>query len=97
MKRTIFVLLLAVTLFSGCAKRTFYLKIAPPENRTEIRSERPGIKFVWVDGHWQWNRKKENYVWIPGHWIKKKEGKIWIHGDWHRTRRGWVWVKSYWK
>ncbi|MDP8204020.1 MAG: hypothetical protein P9L95_05760 [Candidatus Tenebribacter mawsonii] len=97
MKKAIFGILLTMVLFSGCAKKTLYIKIAPPRNKTEIRSERPGIKHVWVDGYWQWHRKKENYVWVPGSWIKKKEGKIWIRGSWERTRRGWKWVKSYWK
>ena len=97
MKRTIFALFIAITLFSGCAKKTIYIKIAPPRNKTEIRLEQPSPKHIWVEGHWQWSRKKDDYVWIPGYWIKKKDGKIWIRGSWERTRRGWVWVKSYWK
>ena len=97
MKKTLIVLILTVILFSGCARKTVYIKIAPPERKTEIRIERPGINHIWVEGHWRWNRNKDTYKWIPGHWIKKKSGKIWIHGGWERTRRGWMWIESYWK
>lgn len=97
MRKTIFAMLLMVILFSGCAKKTIYIKIAPPSNKTEIRSERPGVKHIWVEGHWQWNRKLQHYEWVSGHWIKKKDGRIWIRGSWDRTRRGWLWIESYWK
>lgn len=97
MKQTILALFLGLILLNGCAKRTIYLKIAPPRRKTEIRSERPDINYIWVEGHWQWNRRKEKFIWLPGHWIKKKDGRIWISGSWERTRRGWVWSESYWK
>ncbi len=97
MKKTLIVLLLTIILLGGCARKTVYIKIAPPERKTEIRTESPGIRYLWVEGYWQWNRNRSNYKWIPGRWIKKKSGKIWIHGGWERTRRGWIWVESYWK
>ena len=97
MKKTLFALLIAIILFGGCARRTVYLRIAPPDKKTEIRTESPGVKYIWVEGRWQWNRKKGKHKWIPGHWVKKREGKIWIAGSWERTRRGWIWVESYWK
>jgi len=97
MKKTLIALLLTIILLGGCARKTVYIKIAPPERKTEIRTENPGIKYIWVKGYWKWNRNRNNYKWIPGHWVKKREGKIWIAGSWERTRRGWIWVESYWK
>jgi len=97
MKRTIFAILVSLLLFSGCAQRKVYLNIAPPQKRTEMKSERPGINYIWVEGHWRWHRRRQKFIWKPGHWIKKKEGRIWIQGSWERTKRGWVWLESYWK
>ncbi|MCF7857761.1 MAG: hypothetical protein K9N07_00345 [Candidatus Cloacimonetes bacterium] len=96
MKKAILALFVIIN-FSSCARKTIYINIAPPRNKTEIRSERPGENYVWVEGRWHWDHKKDNYVWIRGHWMKKKKGNIWIPGSWERTRRGWIWTEGYWK
>ena len=97
MKKTLIVIILTIIFLSGCAAKTVYIRTAPPNRKTEIRTERPGPKHFWIEGHWRWNHKKNTYKWIPGHWVKKREGKTWVHGSWKQTPRGWKWVESYWK
>ena len=84
-------------LFSlSCATRTVYIKKAPPVKKTEIKTPKPGNNFVWVEGYWKWNPKRDKYVWNPGFWKKIEPGKRWQNGHWKRAPKGWIWVKGYW-
>ena len=52
--------------------------------------------YVWVEGHWVFNRKIRSYVWVDGKYIKKRRGKVWIDGYWIRVRHGWKYIPGYW-
>jgi len=53
---------------------------------------------VWIDGHWQWRKKENKYVWIKCHWVKpNRPGSVWIHGHWVDTPKGHKYVPGYWK
>ena len=45
-------------------------------NRPKIIVNRPTYNrpgYVWVEGHWKWNRFKRKYVWKKARWKKLKE------------------------
>jgi len=44
----------AILLIGGCARRTVYVRVAPPPARQEIIPPRPAPKAVWIPGHWKW-------------------------------------------
>jgi len=52
--------------------------------------------YVWLDGHWKYNRRTHNYVWVKGQSVKKKRGKIWVSGRWVKTNRGWTYKTGFW-
>ena len=67
----------------------------PPAPRRDIRTPRPGPKYFWVKGHWEWRGGK--YVWVNGHWSRKKPGKVWVAGHWEKRGGRWIWVKGHWR
>lgn len=53
---------------SGCV---VMVKHPPrPAIRVEVQPARPGLRAVWVKGHWKWkgHHRRGRWVWIPGHW-----------------------------
>ncbi len=58
---------------------------------------RPGPSYVWIDGHWQWDKRSSSYIWAKGKWVKNKRNRIWISGHWHKVTGGWKWVPGHWK
>ena len=52
--------------------------------------------YIWVDGHWKYNRRTHNYVWVKGHSMKQKRGKIWVSGRWVEVRGGWTYKSGFW-
>jgi hypothetical protein len=63
------------------------------------RSKKPGPKYVWVAGHYQWRGGK--YRWQKGKWMVKKAGKRWKAGHYKVKVQGAVkvkiWVPGHWK
>ena len=39
----------------------------PPALRHEVLIPRPGPRYVWVPGYWNW--EGNNYVWVGGNWL----------------------------
>ena len=85
----------ATLLTGGCARRTVYVRVAPPPARQEIIPPRPAPKAVWIPGHWKWTGS--GYKWVPGHWVLKPAGKAWVPGHWKKTGHGWVWIPGHWR
>ena len=52
--------------------------------------------YVWVDGHWKYNKRTRNYVWVKGYTVKKKKGKVWNSGHWRKVRGGWIHSPGFW-
>ncbi len=73
-----------------------YVVRRPPPARVEAVTVAPGPGYVWVGGHWRWDR--QDYAWVPGHWIAPERGhRHWVAGHWARDRRGWYWVDGHWR
>lgn len=83
-------------------------RVKPPRNNkvVQIRPSRPYVRifkpmnikhgYVWVEGHWKWNRRIHNYVWINGYLAKSKRGKVWVGGNWKAKKGGWVYTRGKW-
>lgn len=75
---------------------TVYVVRRPPPERVEVVSVAPGRDFVWVKGHWGWDRN--TYVWVPGRWLAPERTRHrWVQGHWAHDRRGWYWVEGHWR
>ena len=77
------------------------IPIAPPAvvvvtGPGDIRS--PGMRHVWIDGYWQWDPVRRDYLWVNGYWAETPySGAVWLPGYWdHRGSRGYVWVNATW-
>ena len=108
MKRTfIYPLAIFILLVFG-AEATVITKTDYPKDKKVvlIRPSRPHVKvfkpvniksgYVWIEGHWKWNRKLRNYVWVDGHLVKRKKGKIWLSGQWESLNGGWIYTSGKW-
>ena len=69
----------------------------PPPERMEVRSGPPGPGYVWVGGHYAWQRG--DYLWIGGRWEAPPQPtyRRWEAGHWARVRGGWYWVEGHWR
>lgn len=54
-------------------------------------------KYVWVSGHWVWNKRNRVYVWRKGYWMKKQRNRRYVAGHWDQKRNGYVWVPGHWR
>lgn len=64
-------------------------------HRTAVPVVRSG--YVWIDGHYRWNKRTRSYIWVDGRYVKQKRGKVWRHGYWKPVRGGYVYVPGGWR
>jgi len=66
-----------------------------PESSIE-KPKKPGAEYFWINGHWQWDVSKKNYVWRDGYWEKRKKGYRYEEGHWRTLPEGWLWIPGRW-
>ena len=74
------------------------VKVRP--NRPAVIVANPArvhVGKVWIDGHWQWNRKMQSYVWVKGHVVRGRRGHVWIAGKWNKRGQGWNYASGRWR
>lgn len=50
-----------------------------PPLRHEVVIVRPGPRYVWVPGYWNWEPYRRHYVWVGGRWLLPPTPRaIWI-------------------
>ena len=64
-------------------------------------SERPGVdrpnpSAQWIEGYWEWDRGRNDFVWTTGTWRVPPPGKFWVNGYWRRDEAGWARVRGFW-
>ena len=98
MKRLFFALFVtSMFIFSGQAHSQVVVKVRPVRSKVVVvKPPRPGANHFWVDGHWKWNRRANQYVWVNGYWLKRKRGRVYVAGQWRKVRGGWKYVPGYW-
>jgi len=61
-----------------------------------VRPAKLRPNYIWIEGHWKWNRRHHRYLWVKGRTARKQRNKIWIAGHWTRVRSGWYYVQGHW-
>jgi len=64
-------------------------------------TERPGgsptsPEARWIEGYWDWDPGRNDYVWVAGLWRVPPPGTFWVNGYWRRDDRGWYRVPGFW-
>ena len=64
-------------------------------------SERPGIEppsasAEWIEGYWEWDTSRNDFVWVTGTWRVAPPGRFWVNGYWKRDDKGWFRVPGFW-
>jgi len=50
-----------------------------PPIRHERVIVRPGPRYVWVPGYWNWEPYRRHYVWIGGRWLLPPHPRaVWV-------------------
>jgi len=72
----------------------------------KIRPTRPAVAVVkrpaarrghiWVDGHWKYNNRRNQYAWTNGYWVKARRGQNYVPGNWVAVSGGHKWVAGRW-
>ena len=74
-----------------------YVVDAPPPRRVDIAGAIPGPGWLWIPGHYKWDRTN-GYLWETGHWDRAPRGyRRWEPGRWRRERGGWFWTEGHWR
>lgn len=88
----------ALFLYSESSLSQVVVKVKPANPKVVVvKPLKPGPKHIWVDGHWRWDKKRKEYIWIKGHWSKPKKGHAWIPGHWKKVPGGFKWIPGHWK
>ncbi|MBL4655376.1 MAG: hypothetical protein JKY33_06100 [Bacteroidia bacterium] len=72
-------------------------KLAPPPERGVKPASSPKPDWIWLSGHYTWNKKAQKYFWVNGKYSKPKHDYDLIEGYWKPMPEGYKWVPSYWK
>src|SRR5262249_4810785 len=63
--------------------------------------QRPGIdapdpRAQWIEGYWEWDENRKDFVWVTGTWRVPPPGRFWVNGYWKRDENGWYRVSGFW-
>lgn len=94
-----YVVLSAIIIFFAATniKGQMIVKVKP--HRPNVVIVKPNKVYknkVWVDGHWKWSKRSQNYQWTKGHWVKRRPNNRWVVGKWQKVPSGWKYVPGRW-
>lgn len=70
----------------------------PPALRIETHGRPPSPRHVWVDGHWDWSRRRNDWVWREGGWKVPPRGRgRWVAPTYNRRDDRWEVIKGRWE
>ena len=79
----------------GMSVGLVYTERRPPPDRVEVMAAAPGADYVWIRGHWAWDRN--DFGWVSGRWELVQRGyHSWVPGHWVERRHRWQWVEGHW-
>ena len=56
----------------------------------------PSLQAEWIEGYWEWDPGRKDYVWVTGTWRVPPPGRFWVNGYWKRDDQGWYRVPGFW-
>jgi hypothetical protein len=68
----------------------------PPPIAERPGNAPPGPTAQWIEGSWEWDGARQDFVWVTGSWQVPPPGKFWVNGFWRRDDRGWHHVPGFW-
>ncbi|APW60005.1 hypothetical protein [Paludisphaera borealis] len=71
-------------------------KSPPPDVIERPALDPPNSKAVWIEGYWEWNPGRKDFVWVTGSWRVPPPGRFWVNGFWKRDDKGWYRVSGFW-
>lgn len=97
MKRLLSLGIFALSLAAGGAEAAqVVVRFGAPAPPREFVTIRPGPRYVWIPGHYQWVRNRHS--WVKGHGVAPpRSGAVWVPGYWTPRRGGYVWITGYWR
>jgi len=64
---------------------------------TEVAPPSPGMDYVWVAGHWEWETAGNRWLWYGGSWQRPPApNAVWQAGYWSQRGHRWIWVPAHW-
>ena len=78
-------------------REPFHIDKSPPAPIVE----RPGVdapspNAQWIEGYWDWDQTRKDFVWVTGTWRVPPPGRFWVNGYWKRDDQGWYRVSGFW-
>lgn len=63
--------------------------------------DRPGVDAPeanahWIEGYWDWDPDRKEFVWMTGTWLVPPPGRFWVNGFWRREEQGWSRSPGFW-
>ena len=69
----------------------------PPSPITERPAvDPPSANAQWIEGYWEWDAGRKDYLWVTGTWRVPPPGRFWVNGYWKRDQDGWYRVPGFW-
>ena len=74
------------------------VKKKPPDPVPEEPPDRKpaGDNVQWIPGYWDWDKDRNDFLWVSGFWRIPPPGRKWVAGYWHEVQGGWQHVPGYW-
>jgi hypothetical protein len=72
-------------------------KVPPPKIVERPGEAAPRPDAHWIEGYWDWDPTRKEFVWVTGTWRVAPPGKFWVEGFWrHHDEKGWRRVPGFW-
>ncbi len=71
-------------------------KSPPPPLSERPAIDPPNASADWIEGYWEWDGGKKDFVWVTGTWRVAPPGRFWVNGYWKRDDQGWYRVPGFW-
>ena len=95
-KRSLFILAVAVSCGAQVSKAQDIVVCVRPERPHYERVVAPSPRHIWIDEEWE--ARDGRYVFVGGHWSEPPDpGWMWVPGCWKESPRGSFWVRGRWR
>jgi len=101
MKKVLIITFLALACMCGTSLETqAQVVVAVKPARPDVVVVKPAKArrgYIWVDGHWKYNKRTNRYVWVKGGWVRARRGFVYVPGRWVKAPAGFKWVPGTWR
>ena len=92
MKSIIITFIIAISLlFANEMSAQIFVRVRPIAPLI-VRPAIPSPRHVWIEGEWDWDRRRGEYVYRQGYWMEPRPSREWVPEFWEDGRDGSRWV-----